>query len=180
MQKVTRGTKECFRIFGPKVVLLEGCFNACVRACFVFFWPLLLPPSRPPLFEPRPAVDPQVAGEPLINTAGAHHYQRGLPGSDPRRASRQVVSGARQRRRSPSEKVPAPRLEPCAPTPLVNSSLGAPTCVTAQSQQRLPNGFFCLFLSFEFLSVEENKLTRKQKSRRQLKNTMMRSIAFNY
>lgn len=117
----------------------------CVCACLLCFLLAPSPPSRPPLFGPRPAVDPQVAGEPLINTAGAHHYQRGLPGSDPSRASRQVVSGARQRRRSPSEKVPAPRLEPCAPTPLVNSSLGAPTCVTAQSQQRLPNGFLFLF-----------------------------------
>lgn len=73
--------------------------------CVLFtFPPLPSHPHPPPFFRQGPGVDPQVAGEPLFNTAGAHHYQRRLRGSNPRRASRQVVSGARRRRRGPSEK----------------------------------------------------------------------------
>lgn len=78
------------------VVVLQRREVICV--CFVFIPPLF--------FRQRPVADPQVAGEEaLVNTAGAHHYQRRLKGSDPRRASRQIVSGAQRRRRSPPEKV---------------------------------------------------------------------------
>lgn len=72
----------------------------------VLFSLALTPSTHCPFLLGRgPGIDPQVAGELLVNTAGAHHYQRQLKGSDPHRASRQIVSGAWQRRHSPSEKV---------------------------------------------------------------------------